>query len=338
MPIPSSGIRALQICFIAALALPPGGVQAGVANFDLRFSIDAFSTENGTTITPADVLAPGPNVAISGAAMGLERDFAGGFFDELNAVSSNAVRDGGVGVRHARDLLFSVERFSTGASGSAVAAQAATHRPGGDVFGTLPGSYTNRLMVEAQTLGLTTDGLGADLDALDAYAGSALAGAQSLYFSIGWDSASNGFGAGGLASDIFFSGLGGNSSTFFDLEDLGFDALDDLDALILADAGQTGVADAGDFALFSLSALSPSTFTASGTSYAAGVLGQLSPADVLWTDFSDFGLWRPAAALGLESTDELNALTIPVPAPVTLQLILLGIPALWGLGRSRFCG
>ena len=81
-----------------------------------------------------------------------------------------------------------------------------------------------------------------------------------------------------------------------------------------------GVLDPGlDLALFSVSTFSPSTFTQSGGSYTPGLPGFLSPADVLFTDFTgEFSLFAPAAELGLASDDELNALDTAIPEPLSL--------------------
>ena len=78
---------------------------------------------------------------------------------------------------------------------------------------------------------------------------------------------------------------------------MGIDELDDLDALILFDVTPdgmggfipepNGILDPElDQALFSLNTFSPSTFTFTGNEYIAGEKGNLSPADILYTNFN----------------------------------------------------
>ena len=127
----------------------------------------------------------------------------------------------------------------------------------------------------------------------------------------------------------------GNMQLYFDLEWLGFDPFDDLDALVLFDFDNDGLVNPGtDRALFSLSTFSPSAFTYTGLSYNPGVLQHLSPADVLWTDFTNWGLWASANELGLYEDDELNALDT-IPEPGLLALLGIGGFAMFATSRQK---
>ena len=101
--------------------------------------------------------------------------------------------------------------------------------------------------------------------------------------------------------------------------------------MILFDLNLNNKADPGiDKALFSLSTFSSSTFTFTGNSYIPGRQGFLSPADILFTDFTGtFSLWASAADIGLDELDELDALdTIPEPGSLILLVSgLLGLVA-----------
>jgi PEP-CTERM motif len=156
---------------------------------------------------------------------------------------------------------------------------------------------------------------------------------DNVYFSIDRLSASNGFGTLTLANDIFINSL---SMLFASGElHMGLLGFDDLDALVLLDRGVYGVLEPGiDMALFSLTQFSPSTFTFTGLPYLPGVQGQLSPADILFTDFTGgFSLWASAGQLGLRADDNLDALET-VPEPAGLVLAGMGLVGIW-LGRRR---
>src|SRR5262249_24466851 len=139
----------------------------------------------------------------------------------------------------------------------------------------------------------------------------------NTFFSIDRFSATNGFGTKGLASDILISSGNGSFSIFADSKSMGLDPGDQIDGLVLDVGSTTGVLTPGvDHALFTLDPLSPDTFTANGTAYQPGVRGALSPADVLWTDFTGrFKLWARADSLGLLPGDHVDALGTMVPEP-----------------------
>jgi hypothetical protein len=294
--------------------------MAGAAPIGLIFSIDPASPSVDGSITPDDLLHQGPVVHTPGTALGLFDEFFLGFFDNLDALSYG--RDP---IRN--PLLFSVDRVAVGLPGTDVYAQA---QPGvesaaGDVYRMAPPG--NRLFVNEADLGLVPGFFGDDLDALDIDRNPS----GTVYFSIDSTSATNGFGAGGLADDILASNGGGSFGIFCEgVTQMGLTPGDDLDALVL-DVGLR-------VALFSLSSFSPSTFTTTGHSYVPGLKGSLSPADVLMTRCDgQFSLWAPAAALGLRPDDELDALdtSAQVPEPAALALLACGLLATAMRRRSR---
>lgn len=306
----------LGLC-IVFFGFRPGFTEAVV------FSIDQASPAIDGTITPDDVLVSGPNVSVAGSSLGLRDNFSSGDFDNLNVLSygNNPI---------ANPLFFSVDRVAVGLPGSSVnvEAQPGKEEAAGDVFRSLPPLNSNSVFVDEQTLGLSPGFFGDDLDALELNSQT-----QRVYFSIDQLSSSNSFGAGSLANDVFLNDLTG---VFASGEThIGLLESDDIDALALYDVFEPGILNPGiDKALFSLSTFSPSTFTYSGTSYVPGVIGSLSPADVLLTDFTGgFSLWAAAGEIGLRSDDEVDALsTRAVPTPATLALLSFGLV---GIGYQR---
>lgn len=300
----------------AGLLLMSSPWTAQAVVIDPRFALDPASPSIQGNLTPDDVLRPGPVVSQPGTSLGLVDQFSSGVFDNLNALS------------YGRDpihnpLYFSVDRVAVGAQGTAVNAQAApgVEEAAGDIYKTLPPVNNNQLFIDEQQLGLIPGFFGDDLDALD------LDQTPSpwTYYSFDFLSASNGFGTFNLANNIYASLGLGDRQIYFDLESLGFDPHDDLDALVLSDAANNGVVNPGvDQMLFSLSAFSPSTFTGSGSNYLAGQLGHLSPSDVLWTDFNTWKLWASAESIGLRADDNLDALDT-IPEPATVYLIGIGL-------------
>ncbi|QQO53996.1 MAG: PEP-CTERM sorting domain-containing protein [Thiohalocapsa sp. PB-PSB1] len=304
----------------------------GAWEIDPYFSLDPASPSlQPDDLTPDDVLISGPAVQKHGRDLGLSDNFLAGEFDTLNALSFG--RD-----PIKAPLYFSVDRVAVGEQGTAVyeQAQPGVEEASGDVFVSNL-NQDNGLNIDEQELGLLPGFFGDDLDALDLdpnlpklpnFPNS------RYYFSIDQLSETNNYGTGTVTSDILWSDGDGEFFTYFDLEALGFDPTSDLDALILWDWDLGESPNADDFALFSLSSFSPDTYTHSGQPYAAGVLGQMSPSDILWTDFQDWGLWVSAGDLGLRSDDELNALDT-IPEPMTLSLFGAGLFGLWGVLRRR---
>ncbi len=286
------------------------------------FSLDPASPSIIGNITPDDVLMPGPAVFIPGTNLGLQDDFFSGIFDNLESLSygKDPIQ---------RPLFFSVDRVAVGLPGTAVNAQAqpGTEDAAGDVFTTLPPFGSNQLFVDEEEWGLQPGFLGDDLDGLELDT----LPSPFVYFSIDSLSATNGLG--GLADDILISSRNGVFGTFAAGSTFGIDDTDDLDALVLWDKINPGILDPGiDMALFSLSTFSTSTFTFSGTSYNPGVKGFLSPADILFTDFTgDFSLFASAPGIGLlpdDNVDALDTIIVPEPSSVAGLFLVLGLGVL----------
>lgn len=290
----------------------------------LTFSIDPGSP---APFSPADILVPGPGLAISEAALGLTPG------DNLNALSFG--NDPVQGPALTGGVEFSVDRLSAGLPGTAVDIQSFPFPEAhGDVFSTIPtvpGPGTNMLSIDEEMLGLTPGGFfGDDLDALDRNGG------PGVYFSVDFLSPAN--LGGGVANDIF---VGTTGTLFADGDAFGLDFDDDLDALILQDRGTIGVLDPGlDTAYFSLTSDSPTTFTASGDPYVPVphgtpiVPGGVSAADILFTDFlGPITLAASADSIGLSEFDELNALANPEPG--TLALVGVGVAGFFCVRRRK---
>ena len=291
-------------------------ITGAVAAEGASFSVDPASPSISGGLTPDDVLVAGPAVATQGSALGLQDNFFGGVFDNLNALSFGRDSIG-------QPLFFSVDRVAVGASGSDVNSEAGpgSEEASGDVFRALPPSGSNVQVADEQTLGLTPGFFGDDLDALSLLPPGPNA---SFYFSIDDLSASG----SALANDVLLSAGGGSYSTFADgVTHIGLATGDDLDALVLNDVVNPGTLDPGvDMALFSIS-----TFSSSSTTFG----GAFSPADVLFTDFTgSFSVYASATSLGLRTDDELNALaTVPLPVAAWPGFAALVLAGAWRLRR-----
>lgn len=239
---------------------------------------------------------------------------------DVNAISSgnDARIDSGSALGLRPKIFFSVDRTSTGAMGTEVATQAASGDVASDIFRfevDLPGN--NTLAYANSALGLldaassplpTAD----NIDGLDMFDGplwraSDLSEAVSpeLY----WSS------AGG--SDIFATMADGSSVAYKSgIADIGLFSGDDIDALALnIDEG---------WAMFSLSRNSTSVL----------VYGY-SAADVFVTTFNgSYSLAYTAEQLGLNATDNIDAMETAVPAPSGMALLLAG--AIAGGLRRRY--
>ena len=324
-----------KVVFVTFVIIILNPLIAGAVLIEPKFSIDPASPAIVGNITPDDVLKTGPVVHTEGLSLGLKDNFFSGDFDNLNALS------------YGQDpimnpLFFSVDRVAVGLPGSDVYSQAqpGVEEAAGDVYTTLPPFGSNSLFIDEQQLGLTPGFFGDDLDALELDSEPN----PWTYFSIDSLSATNGYGAGDLANDILISDGSGGFGIFApgevqvlpsgDRVGIGLDPFDDLDALVLLDVINPGVLDPRvDLALFSLSTFSSSAYTFSGNPYSPGVKGFLSPADILFTDFTgSFSLWASASDIGLYSYDEVNALDT-VPEPATITLMVIGFA---GLGFHRY--
>ena len=274
---------------------------------------------------PADLLVPpGLGLKQSGTSLGLVGNFPGSTYDNLNALSYG---DDDV----TASPYFSVDRLTLGRPGTAVATASLTDSAAASIFIANLGNQSNTLEYGPGDLGLQGGFFGDDVDALAGRIGDPPASART-YFSLDLVSITSMNSATKLADNILLSSGAGSWSTFADGETtMGLQANDEIDALLLLDRGVVGTLEPGiDIAVISLSPQSPSTFTATGQAYAAGVVGRLSPADLLRTDFQGgFQLYRPAVHLGLFPADNVNALAVPEPStPLTplvgLVLALVG--------------
>lgn len=304
----------------AALGAPVPGARAQAPDF----SLDAASQSLGAPLTADDVMATGPVVATAGTALGLlDGTGVNGPLDDLDALSYGQDPIG-------PPIFFSVDRVSFGIDESPVQFQANMGEASGDVFRSLPPTGgKNALFIDEGTLGLVAGTSPPeprdDLNALE------LDTAPSPFFYFSISKASGSAVSGGVSpADILFSDGSGAFGVYADaIQQVGLQAGDDIDALVLMDVGLDGVADGGvDRALFSLSPLSPS-LGATGT-----------PADIFITDFEGaFILFLAPADIGLTENDNIDALdTMPpraIPEPAGLGLLGLGLAALGALRRRR---
>jgi hypothetical protein len=312
--------------FLGILLLWLNPVIAGAVSIDVRFSIDPASPSVAGTLTPDDVLRPGPAVVTQGTSLGLKDNFLAGNFDNLDGLSYG--RDPVPRPPFKIPIFFSVDRVAIGVPGTDVFERA---KPGvesaaGDVFVSVPINSTdfnrkNSLAITGNDLGLQSGFFGDDLNGLELDTINRV----HIYFSVDSLSASNGFGTMTKASDIFIDAFAtvfavGGSATGSCA--IGLLPQDDLDALALDDSFNPGHCDPGmDKALFSLSPFSPNTFT--------GGAGSLSPADILFTDFSgSFSLWASAESIGLRRGDNVDALDTTVPEPSSIFLMAIGFVCL----------
>jgi hypothetical protein len=295
---------ACAVCL--TLMAVPSYVSAAIAN--VTFSVDPASPTIGGSIGPADVLAPGPGVAIPGSALGLDADFFGTVFDNVNALSYG--RDS-----LAPPVFFSVDRVAVGLFGSAVnqQAQPGVEEAAGDVYRAMPPIGGNVLHVDEEELGLIPGFFGDDLDALELDTRPPL-----VYFSVDALSAN-----GSFSQDILVSDQSGAFGIFAaGVRDIGLVLGDDIDALALEDRFEPGVLNPGiDRAWFSLT-----TFSASA-----------GPADVLGTAFTgSFDVVYSAAEIGLRADDELNALDTVVPEPASYAVWGICAALIFGKGALRW--
>ena len=302
----------------AALAAWLAICAACSAQSNPKFALDPASPSSPGALRSADVLAPGPSTYISASSLGLT---AGSDF--LNDISFG--RDTLVG-----PLLFAVNRVAVGLPGSDVFSLATGDNAAPQIYSALPPFGTNVLTVSNAALGLQGGLFGDAVTAIDVGDRSPF-----TYFALNSGSAVL---AGSGADNIYVSNGSGSFSTFATGSQIGIGSGDQIDALALFDANRDGILGAGDYALFSLTTFSAGSFTTSGASYNPGVLGTLSPGDVLFTTFNgSFSLYAPAASLGLRDDDELTAIALrAVPEPSSLALITLGLTvAAWVRLRAR---
>lgn len=295
------------------------------------YSIDGASP-SVPGVSAADILTMGgppggpPVVAFSAGVLGLAPG------DDIDALS--------VGPAFLDEVLFSVDRTSTGVGGTDVSTQFGLGQAAGDSFITplaFPG--TNFLDFNQDSLGLAP-GVGPGvpatppIDNLDAwdddfpgsvdFTGGPFGGPDGIpdvpiFFSLAAGSPTLGTLSFSPADILVTSG--GIVSVAVPEPGLGLTAGDDIDALVW---------DGFSTLLFSLAPGSTSL----------GISGD-SAADVFLGSFTPGFPFIPAVSLGLLAGDNLNALDVfeeePIPEPSTIALLGIGLAGLGGsyLRRRR---
>ncbi len=276
---------------------------------------------------PADLMRPpATTLAMAAHLLGLANGFPNSGYDNVNSL---ALGDDPISTH----VYFSVDRLTLGKPGTAVATASAADNAAAAIFRALPGNQSNAIELSNTDLGLTGGFFGDELDALAARNEQTV---NRYFFTLDALSATAQSAGGALADDILVSPGNGAFTLFADGQTaIGLRSGDEIDALMLLDRGTLGQLDPGlDEAVFSLSPISPSTFTASGMAYDPGMDLQSSPADLLRTDFTGgSSLFLPAAALGLFPADNVDALAVPESA-VALTWAALGV-AILGIHASR---
>src|SRR5205814_2224414 len=105
-------------------------------------------------------------------------------------------------------IFFSVDRVAVGLPGSAVFTDAApgSENAAGRIYVTQPPQNSNALYLDEKSMRLQSGFFGDDVDGIELDTDPNHEG-KGIYFSIDQLSASNGFGAGSLADDIFLNSL-----------------------------------------------------------------------------------------------------------------------------------
>lgn len=286
--------RSSRVALLAAsvLAAPPVAGEG--------FSIDAASPSvsagSNSAILSAGPVGGPPQVEVTPGALGL----AGGGVDDIDAISFGAGAPG-------LTFHFSVDRASVGLAGDVVG-EAAAGQASGDVYAsdlagdnTLVRNQRGLGLLPAVTAGTPTSDAVDDLDAFDfAYDG---AGTQIVYaMEPGHSLVGSAVGCGG---DLFMSG-----SLFLSYSILGLGScLDDVDALEVDTTTNTFY--------YSLAPGSPSLSPGSPIS---GCDAGCGPADLFRArPGMPAILFAPAADLGLQPGDDVDALSLaesPPPVPV----------------------
>jgi len=250
-------------------------------------------------------------------------------------------------------IFFSVDRAAVGASGTAVFEQAALNQAAADRFqstalmspleafnnGT-PSTATGNTLSLNQTfynlqpsiseLAVNSTSVQDNVDSLEVTEFKLSGGNRNrnIYFTMDASSPTLDNGSW-VTSDILVTLVGSNEpATFAGFASMGLTFDDAIDGLAVWDTNDNGIADAGDYALLSLT--SDSDFITSEG---------LSGADILVTDFGGTApkMYLSHSQIGLLSSDELDALdivgTAAVPEPASLGLFAAA--AALGLGRLR---
>jgi hypothetical protein len=271
--------------------------------------LGAFNA-NGLIIS----LAPGTQTGVGGAD--LLRSFGSNQYQMLLTAAQIGLRsDDNIdalhfGSRGSIGSWFSVDAASTGLASTEVRGQSDLNEQSGDVFASPPiGSSPHSLVADEGVFGLdSSDNIDAmywnDFSVSDSFVFSLAQGSPTLGLN-GWSGADILRSNNGVVDIFLEAGIGLLS---------GLQALDDIDAL-----------DGDDLTFsYSLAPGSPS-------------LGSNSAADI----FDHTGLITAAATIGLNQNDNIDALAstfdcsidilddcIPVPAPASIFIFLLGLTGL----------
>ncbi len=331
---PFSGNRSFLCCLSTSFLVITIGFLSPAQSQEV-FSIDIGS---GAPFAPGDVLVPGPGLAIGDTALA-----AGGV---LTGVEIDGISDGN---DFGTDLLFSVDRPSTGAVGTDVFTEFVGGGLGpfdhtADIYYNPLVSITNFIFRDgdgiANPLSAPSFGLAepfpAASDNVDAYDFGAIGGIAyggPVYFTVG-AAASGGF----ATEDIHFVPTpGGVVSTYVSGATMSLTAGDDIDAIFVLDDGDMIFSSGADVIGFSLDRADPSLTAGSTLSllYAGGAA--LSPADVFILTGTGGAFYVPASSHGLLFTDNIDALdqTFVVPEPGTTSVICLAAIGLFIRRRRR---
>jgi len=287
---------------IARLVLAGALALAGQPSHAIVFSVDPASTVPG--VGPADLLQSFGGNAFTLVATAAQVGLLPG--DDIDALHQ--------GFPGSILTWMSVDRAATGTPGTAVRTEANAGEQSGDVFAALflggAPPNGNTLAADEQSLGL------GPLDDLDAMYWLSFDASAPFFFSLAAGSPTLA-ALGASAADILVSAPGQGPQVHLTAAQLGLTAADDIDAL------DGGVAVIPGFPAqpirYSLAPGSPS-------------LGGASAADI----FSSGGGSIPALQLGLNASDNLNALAstfdcsldalaVECPEPATWMLMLAGL-------------
>lgn len=317
----------LGLVALASIIAAPA--YAGISIDRNSQSIPACGANAATLYSPAagggcDVGGPGPQVEVARAAYGL----AAG--DNTDAVSANTPEP-----KNQRfHLVFSGDQGSAGLVGTAYRAEAALNQAPSDLWYmvNLPGNdawnawlacaptaiagthilYSNQTAYNliftapagAGPLAGNDDNLdGLELDNLDPSGDNVHD--VGVYFSL--DAASPSVTS---PADIYYSAPGAAAFGVFALHwEMGLNAADNVDALVIWDRGETGVLDPGvDLALFSLGR---GSVTLAGPDGISGTADDFSPADIFVTAFTNtFCIYTRPGQLDMRFQDNVDALDV----------------------------
>jgi hypothetical protein len=303
-----------KVCTIAGVILLLAGAVFGQAP---NFSVVAGGPQ---PILGDDIMMPGSALNVSGAGL------------EVNAISrphNPAMTIAG--------FEFSIDLASTAVPGTPANIEATAGDQLADIYSSLVDG-NNTLLWDGNgvftapnptvpPLGLAEPFSAPFGDDLDAWENDDLVPASPLFFSLDLATAMS---AGSFASDVLMAtvGPGYDSPTpavYASATQLGLSPFeDDIDALVVFDDGDN-VFGPGDYIQFSLA---PGSFSL--------IISGLSPADILQVDFGGpFYLLLPAGALGLNPTDNVDALDVTLAVEVNRYILWLEQHSLSGNDSTR---